>query len=492
MSDDQSARLGLPYLAAGQLQKHVTLNEGLTRLDALVQMAVTSRTVASPPASAPEGDLYILPDGVDGAAWAAFAPGDLVRAEISGWSGVDVPAGALAWITDEARFVVRGNEGWLPLGGHLGPVGPLDQLGLGTTADADNPFAARLNKALWTAREVAAGGDGDLRFTLNKEAPADVLSMLFQSGYGGRAELGLIGDDDLSLKVSADGETWRTAFSVNRVSGQVSFERGVGRRETTVMTAVGSWAPPVWARTVEAVVVGGGGGGGAGAFGASGARFGGGGGGAGGVNHAVWPAEQLSAGLTIVVGDGGAGGAASAGGSGSGSLVYLGSTLLASATGGGGGGQGTSTTGSAGAAGVSTPNSNAGGASSVTAAGGAGKAFDRPDAPGGGGAGGGLDASGVARSGGSGGDGGALAVRATGGVAGVAGAGAEGSAAPLAQLHWAGGGGGGGGAAASGVGHAGAAGGLWGAGGGGGGAGISASGVGGAGAPGIVWLTAIG
>ena len=27
MSEDQSARLGLPYLAAGQMQKHVTLNE---------------------------------------------------------------------------------------------------------------------------------------------------------------------------------------------------------------------------------------------------------------------------------------------------------------------------------------------------------------------------------------------------------------------------------------------------------------------------------
>ena len=44
MSDDASARLGLPYLAAGQMQKHVTLNEALTRLDSLVQLAVVSRS----------------------------------------------------------------------------------------------------------------------------------------------------------------------------------------------------------------------------------------------------------------------------------------------------------------------------------------------------------------------------------------------------------------------------------------------------------------
>ena len=39
MSDDFSARLALPYLAAGQMQKHVTLNTALTRLDALLQAA---------------------------------------------------------------------------------------------------------------------------------------------------------------------------------------------------------------------------------------------------------------------------------------------------------------------------------------------------------------------------------------------------------------------------------------------------------------------
>ena len=55
MSDDFSARLNLPYLAAGQMQKHVTLNEALTRLDALIQTAVVSRTVSDQPADPAEG-----------------------------------------------------------------------------------------------------------------------------------------------------------------------------------------------------------------------------------------------------------------------------------------------------------------------------------------------------------------------------------------------------------------------------------------------------
>ena len=492
MSEDQSARLGLPYLAAGQMQKHVTLNEALTRLDGLVQTVVVSRTISEPPADPADGALFILPSGFSGAAWSGFAAGDLIRAEGGGWSRIPAPDGLLAFVSDAGHFVVRDGDAWAPVGARLGSVGPLDRLGLGTTADAANPFAARLNKALWTALETGSGGDGDLRLTLNKEGGADVLSLLFQSGYGGRAELGLIGSDDLTLKVSPDGGTWREAFAVDRTTGRVLFDKGAGRRETTVFPADGSWTPPDWARTIEAVVIGAGGGGGAGAFGASASRYGGGGGGAGGVSHAVWPADRIVGELTVVVGAGGAGGSASAGQAGEDSGVHLGSTALLIAGGGEGGGLGSAAAGAAGDGGAGMPGSNAGGTSSIAAAGSPGRSRDRPDAPGGGGAGGGLDSMGAPYAGGAGGDGGVLVVRASGGAAGGAGPGSAGEAAPLPDLHWAGGGGGGGAASSAGAGHAGASGGAAGGGGGGGGAGVTAGGNGGAGAAGLVWLTAAG
>ncbi len=492
MSDDQTARLGLPYLAAGQMQKHVTLNEALTRLDAVVQTAVVSRTEASQPAAPPDGALYILPAGATGAAWTGQPEGALLRAEGGGWTVVDAVDGLVVLVLDVGELVVRAGGGWVPLGERLDVIQNLTRFGLGTVADGANPFAARLNKALWAALASGDGGDGDLRLTFNKEGPADVLSLLFQSGWEGRAELGLVGDDDLRLKVSLDGSAWQDVWSVDRASGQISFDQGATRRAVTVLTVGGGYDVPAWARTIEAVAIGGGGGGGAGAFGASASRFGGGGGGAGGISRAIWPADQLTAGLSAVVGSGGAGGVASAGSSGSGSAVYLGSTALLVATGGGGGGLGGASSGAAGVAGAGVPNSNGGGASSVTATGAAGKSFDRPDAPGGGGAGGGLDGSGTARSGGAGGDGGALAIKALGGLGGSGAPGSAGTASPQPALYWAGGGGGGGGASASGTGHAGAGGGSAGGGGGGGGAGETAGGVGGAGANGRVWLIAQG
>ena len=492
MSDDHSARLALPYLAAGQMQKHVTLNEALTRLDALIQTVVVSRTATAQPPDPDDGALWILPAGATGSDWSTRPAGALMRAEGGGWTVVETGDGLIALVLDVDKLVVRQGGDWIELGARLGVAQNLTRLGIGTTAGAGNPFTARLNAALWTALEAAAGGTGDLRLTLNKEASGDVLSLLFQSGYGGRAELGLVGDDDLRLKVSADGAGWHDALAVDRATGRTTFALGAGRRTVTIFTANGSYAVPAWARSVEAVMVGGGGGGGTGAFGVSGSRFGGGGGGAGGMSRGEWPAELLGTTLAVVVGTGGAGGSAAAGSGGSGSALYLGGTALLIATGGGGGGLGGGSSGTGGSAGAGAPNSNAGGASSIAATAAPGRSFDRPDAPGGGGAGGGLDGAGVARAGGAGGDGGSLAIKAPGGAGGSGAAGSSGTAAPQPSLYWAGGGGGGGGAAASGTGHAGAAGGSVGGGGGGGGAGVSAGAVGGVGGRGVVWLVAVG
>lgn len=492
MSDDHSARLALPYLAAGQMQKHVTLNEALTRLDVLVQTAVVSRSTVTQPDDPGDGALWILPDGATGADWSTRPAGALMRAEGGGWTVVEAAEGLVALVQDVDQMVIRRDGAWGALGAKLGVVQALTRLGVGTVADAANPFAARLNAALWTALETAAGGTGDLRLTLNKETPGDVLSLLFQSGWGGRAELGLAGDDDLRLKVSGDGSGWQEAFVVEGTTGRMTFALGAGRRAVTVFTTGGSYTVPPWARSIAAVLVGGGGGGGAGAFAASGSRFGGGGGGAGGIGQGEWSAELLGGTLGVVVGTGGAGGSAAAGTAGGGSALTIDGTTLLGAMGGGGGGLGDGTGGEGGLAGPGAPNSNRGGASSLMGTGEAGRSLDRPDAPGGGGAGGGLDSASIARAGGDGGDGGAQAIQALGGAGGSGAAGSPGSHAPRPGLYWAGGGGGGGGAATSAAGYSGAAGGTVGGGGGGGGAGVTAGGVGGAGGPGVVWLVAFG
>lgn len=496
MSDDFSARLGLPYLAAGQMQKHVTVNGMVTRVDALLQTAVVSRITAIQPADPQDGDLFILPAGASGADWSARPEGALMRHEAGGWTRIAVNPGLTAVILDTAEVVVFLGGQWRPMGLLLGEAQNLSRLGVNTQADGDNPVAAKVNKMLFTALGAGEGGDGDLRLTLNKEAAGDVLSLLFQSGYGGRAELGLVGDDDLTLKVSADGGTWKRALSVDRGSGRVTFDAGAARIETTVFTADATWTPPPWARWIEVVAIGGGGGGGAGATGAAGtARGGGGGGGAGGLAEARWPADALGAGLSLVIGAGGIGattGAGGAGGAGGDSRISLGADVLLTAGGGRGGNAGSAAAGTAGAGGTGLRVGNAGGAGAVTGVGGVGGSLTCPDGPGGGGGGGGLSTANAASAGGAGGPGGACVRRSSGGAGGSAAVGAVGAAVPTPELSLAGGGAGGGGASASGAGFAGGAAGAYGGGGGGGGAGLTSAGAGGKGAAGAIRLTVLG
>ncbi|MES2860977.1 MAG: DUF2793 domain-containing protein [Pseudomonadota bacterium] len=479
MPTNHSARLDLPYLAASQLQKHVTLNEALTRLDALAQTAVVSRTVAAQPGDPDEGALYILPDSSTGAAWSAWASGDLVRAELGGWTRVPTPLGGLAFVMDTEELVVRLPGGWAPVAPTA--LQNLSLLGLNATADATNPFAAKVNKALWTARPTGEGGDGDLRFTFNKDTAADTLSLLFQSGYGGRAELGLIGDDDVRLKVSDDGSAWHEALRIDGDVGRVWFSQGASRAETVQVSSGGAFTSPDWARVMTVVALGGGGGGGTGAFGASGVRPGGGGGGAGGLSGATWRLEDLPGAFAIAIGAGGAAGAA-----GGDTVISRGGVTLLTAKGGSAGDNGSSG-GVGGAAGLGVSGGNAGGATSTTATASSGGMSACPAGPGGGGGGGGLDAAGVAREGGSGGAGGAMTCPGLGGAGGTSANGSNGSA-PSSSTSAAGGGGGGGGAATSGAGHVGGAGGGKGAGGGGGGAGVAAGGAGGAGSGGCVLI----
>ncbi|KPL54525.1 hypothetical protein ABB55_21770 [Prosthecomicrobium hirschii] len=216
-----TARLALPLIEAGQAQKHVTHNEALAALDRLVQALVLDRDLAAPPASPAEGAGYIVAASPTGA-WTGQA-GRIATWVDGGWTFTVPAAGLRVWLADEARLMVWTGSAWVdPVSGAIGAISALQnltRLGIGTTADATNPLAAKLNTMLFAALATGEGGTGDLRQTASKEAAGNTLSLLFQTAYSGRAELGLVGSDDFSLKVSADGASWTEALKLVAASG---------------------------------------------------------------------------------------------------------------------------------------------------------------------------------------------------------------------------------------------------------------------------------
>ena len=58
---------------------------------------------------------------------------------------------------------------------------------------------------------------------INKHAISDTASLLYQTGYSGRAELGLAGDDDFHIKTSPDGAAWRDAIVLKAANGRIGL-----------------------------------------------------------------------------------------------------------------------------------------------------------------------------------------------------------------------------------------------------------------------------
>jgi hypothetical protein len=67
--------------------------------------------------------------------------------------------------------------------------------------------------------------------------------MLFQTGWSGRAEIGLIGDDKLRAKVSADGSAWKDVVVIDETTGHIGL--GTSAPEAALHLAWSSTTQPI-------------------------------------------------------------------------------------------------------------------------------------------------------------------------------------------------------------------------------------------------------
>jgi hypothetical protein len=96
------------------------------------------------------------------------------------------------------------------------------EVGVNATPDETARLAVAAAQALFSH-----DGAGVL-VTLNKAAEADDATLAFQHGFSTRALLGLLGSDDLTLKVSPNGAAYFDALTVARASGAANVLSGFG------------------------------------------------------------------------------------------------------------------------------------------------------------------------------------------------------------------------------------------------------------------------
>ncbi len=217
---EQSPRLSLSYVMPQQAQKHVTVNESFRRLDILVQMNALSRSISAEPSSPAEGAAYILPAGKSGGAWSSFADRSIAAFQDGAWAEIAPREGFLAFVADEGVFYKYSSGAWSAFSAGAPEQAP--KFGVNTAADATNRLSVKSNAELLSHDDVTPG-TGDARKIINKSAAAKTASVVFQTGFSGRAEFGLMGDDHFRLKVSADGAAWKEAVFVDKATARVGL-----------------------------------------------------------------------------------------------------------------------------------------------------------------------------------------------------------------------------------------------------------------------------
>ena len=208
-------RLDLPFIEAAQAQKHVTHNAALEVLDIVVQLRVQRINATVPPVSPVEGHAYALGSAPTGA-WAGH-DGQIASVARDGWVFVSPGTGWRVWDIQAARLMVHDDEAWQAVGLSISDIDTLPQLGLNASADGTNRLTVAAAATLFTHN-----GSGH-QVKVNKANVSATASLLFQSGFSGRAEIGLAGSDDVSVKVSADGATWRSALTAQADTGGVTL-----------------------------------------------------------------------------------------------------------------------------------------------------------------------------------------------------------------------------------------------------------------------------
>jgi hypothetical protein len=211
---DTTPNLSLPFIAAAQAQKHVTHNEALRALDAIVQLMVLDKDLSAPPGSPAEGARYIVGPSPTGP-WAGQA--DRIAAWQDGAWAFYVPhTGWLAWIADEEALCIWSGTAWAAFGaGHLSSLVEDTAPQLGGNLDA-NGFDIAFDDGTGIADD---GGNAQLVF--HKAAAAVNAIGIANAATGTAPQLSAEGTDpNIDLRLAPKGT------GVVRSAGQLAVSSG--------------------------------------------------------------------------------------------------------------------------------------------------------------------------------------------------------------------------------------------------------------------------
>lgn len=268
---EETTNLKLPLLVPNQSQKEITHNEALIILDNLVNNGVKDKDLTIPPENPSQNDLYIVGVGASGE-WEG--KDNQLAFYDNGWRFCQARQGTKYWVIDENCIYVFNMTTWSKFSGGEGggsgeggatslsqlddvllnsiskddilkfnggsfvnskSLNNLEGVGINCEFDEDNKLMVKSDHVLFD------NNGGDSKIKANKSTTTQTASHLFQNNYSGRAEFGLIGNDDFSLKVSSDGSEWKEAFVVDKTTGNIDFKGEITKNGENISSANNNW-----------------------------------------------------------------------------------------------------------------------------------------------------------------------------------------------------------------------------------------------------------
>ena len=208
---DDSANLQLPYIMASQAQKHVTHNEAIRSLDALVQIGVKDKNLTAPPGSPTDGDRYIPSSNATGA-WAG-QDGMVAAYQDNAWNFYSPQEGWLTYVANENLLYVHDGTNWTAYSG--------SGLGGSSTVLNDNIAGAQKIFALIEEELTLSGPSVDSTITIPDRAIVFSVSTRTTEAITGASsyDCGIAGEVSkyggslsIALGSSNSGVTGPTAF----------------------------------------------------------------------------------------------------------------------------------------------------------------------------------------------------------------------------------------------------------------------------------------
>lgn len=210
-------RFKLPEIAANQAQKHITHNTALTQIDALLHLHFEELHRTTPPEAPQEGATYLIGTPAKGS-WAG-QEGKIAFFFGGAWNFYESAEGVVACLSKERRFVICRERKWEDLTEWLSPKS-VSGLGINTNFDATNRLAVKSNAILFS-HDDQTPGTGSLHLMLNRAQSSQDAACVFQSNWSTRALLGLLANEDFTLKVSPDGRRFISALTVSSTTGKL-------------------------------------------------------------------------------------------------------------------------------------------------------------------------------------------------------------------------------------------------------------------------------